>query len=153
MPKNTEIVSNFIGELKRQDPNLAASCEKLANGEKKRFVVTALSAAEAARYRKYGINGGARLWLNVFSFRHLVNSGHIGGLKKSGLKDDSPLSVEDFLNLRQIFKNPGKIYRSGGRIIIENKTGKKHRLVVEMNKNQKDVDLVTYFNISKARKK
>ena len=111
---NREDIRNLVSELMNDSSVAAKGFFKLASAKSKQVTLTALTPNEAKLYMTYGvINERAKLQMKSNAFRHLLNSGHIGGKKKSGGIDKNPLTLEDIKEIRSVYKKPPKKMFSG----------------------------------------
>lgn len=147
---NREDIRKLVDKLYNSDSAIADGFFRLASMEDKRVTLTALTPEEARQYSRFGLtNQRAKLQMGSNAFRHLLNSGHIGGKKKNGGIDENPLTLTDIKNVRDVFKHPDRVYSKKGNIVAEKLMKNNHRLVLEIGMNGKAMYLKSYFNINK----
>ncbi|MBR2543570.1 hypothetical protein IKF03_03190 [Candidatus Saccharibacteria bacterium] len=147
---NREDIRDLVSELMNDGSVAAKGFFRLASMRFKRVTLTALTPNEAKLYTTYGvINQRAKLQMKSNALRHLLNSGHIGGKKKFGGIDKNPLTLEDIKEIRSVYKKPDIIYLRNNKIIVEKVLTNKHRLVLELTQNGKNLSVKTYYNCNK----
>lgn len=145
-----EDIRELVNKLSSSNSSIARGFFKLASLKSKQVTLTALTPNEAKRYECFGvINQRAKLQMRANAFRHLLNSGHIGGKKKNGGIDSKPLSIKDIEDIRSVYKNPDKIYRRDSKIVAEKNIRRRHCLVLEIKNRGQHLSLKTYYNKSK----
>lgn len=125
-------------------------------GKEKVISVAQLTKNQINKYSKLsGINikDNARLLINSNTIRHLLNSGHITGKGRDNKIDKKPLTPQDLLNVKEVFKN-AKIQsstiegRKGVRLKLEYSGKEKQRLILEVEYDGSNLSVVTFFNVS-----
>lgn len=103
----------------------------------------------------YGLNPNRHITLVMtdHDFRHLINSGHITGRKRNGGVDKNPLKAEELANIKNVFKHPDKKEltkdgKRGKRFKLEKYGENNQRLILEVEKDNDRLRVVTFFNIS-----
>ncbi|MBR3180003.1 hypothetical protein IKF57_00515 [Candidatus Saccharibacteria bacterium] len=147
---NREDIRGLVSDLCNSNSAATKGFFKLASLNAKTVTITALTPNEAKQYEALGvIHKRAKLQMKANAFRHLLNSGHIGGKKKSGKLDKNPLTLEDIKEIRNVYKKPDILYIKNNHIVAEKTLKNKHRLILEITQNGKNLSLKTYYNCNK----
>lgn len=143
-------IQAFVEELGQIENKTAKRLYDMITGKS---LVAEISNLTPEQQKIYGLQARASLVMTGHDFRHLLNSGHITGLKKNGGIDKNPLNAQDLVNIYKVFRDPDTISRSDRegktRFKIEKSIRKRYRLILEVEQEDNQMRVVTFFNTGK----
>lgn len=161
-------LKQVMESFKKSDNPIVKKFVELWQGDRKKTVLTKLTAEEATYYKSFrgmediNIKGDTPITLASKEFRHEDNSGHLTGIKFKPDKntgiwvDANPLTKSDIAAMDSVLKNPDRVYKAkdysetNRKIIIEKTLSNHMRIVTEVVNDGGELKVKSYYKANKT---